>query len=196
MKKSVILLLLILLAGACISCQKPGSRPLSLFNTICAADEALAASKNGQAVVFEGRKCTSGQMLWEDFCQKADLGIPASVLCAHYHTLDPAHMSREYYEAEKDSYPRLFFYQLTYDGNAYTVTIRQSTEKEPECQERFLYLRHYTGEAPTQARFSSYEYYVLTDDPTVTWETIEAGLFSSQADAGYRHCPVYQNTFD
>lgn len=134
--------------------------------------------------------------MWDAFCRAVDSGEAASVLCAHYYTLDREHVSEEYYEEEKEHYPQLFFCRVEYDGSSFTVTIRESTEKEPETHENYRYLRHFTGDAPAQAAYSSYDYYVLTDDDTVTWEDIFYSMVSSQSDALIRHCTVYQNIME
>lgn len=196
MKKFVLMLFFILILGICVSCKKDNKPDMFLFTAVCTADEALTASKNSQVVVFEGMKCTSGNDVWNDFYQTVSQEKPASVLCAHYYVLDKDRMSKELYESLKDQYPKLLFYLLEYDGDTFTVTVRESTENKTDYRGNFKYLMHYTGEAPVHATFSSYDYYVLVDDPTATWEDIEAGMVSSVAGAGYRHCSVYQNIFD
>lgn len=196
MKKIFTILFVILMLGLCVSCKKESVREVSLFDTVCTADEALRVSKNGSAVVFEGMKCTAGDDIWDEFYQKVSRGKPATVLCAHYYVLDKENVSNALYETEKHLYPKLFFYRVEYDGEVFTVTTRESTEKESDYQEDFKYLMHYTGDASAQASFSSYECYVLVDDQTVTWDEIMAGMVSSQSDAGVKHCAVYQNTFD
>lgn len=192
MKKIFTAILVIIIPVMCVSCKTD----TSLFDTIYTADEALIASKKSSVVVFEGMKCTAGEKIWNKFYQTVSQGNPASVLCAQYYEHNKNGVSEELYEAEKDLYPMLFFYKLEYDGDTFTVTVRQSTEKEPEFEERFKYLMHYTGDAPAQASFSSYDYYVLVDDRRVTWEEIAAGMVSSQVGAGVKHCSVYRNTFD
>lgn len=192
MKRIFAAILVILISVMCVSCKTD----ISLFDTVCTADEALKESKKSSVVVMEGMKCTYGERIWNKFYQTVSKGTPASVLCAQYFELNKDGISEELYEAEKDLYPMLFFYNLEYDGDVFTVTIRQSTEKEPETEESFKYLMHYTGDAAKYASFSSYDYYVLVDDQTATWEKIEAGMLSSQADAGVRHCAVYQNILD
>ena len=192
MKKIVAMILGILIIGTCTSCTKENT----LFDRISTAEEALTASKKGSAVVFEDLKCTAGDKIWDEFYQTVCKGEAASVLCAHYYTLDKGSVSDELYEAEKDLYPMLFFYTIEYDGNKFTVTVRQSTEKEPEYEEQFKYLMHYTGDAPVLASYSSYDDYVLVDDPTVTREEIMAGIVSSQPGAGAKHYFIYRNTFD
>ncbi|MCH5191198.1 MAG: hypothetical protein J1F23_03445 [Oscillospiraceae bacterium] len=192
MKKAVVMLLSFLIIGTCASCAKENT----LFDRICTADEALKASKKDSIVVFEDLKCTSGDEIWNKFYETVSRGESASVFCAHYYTLNKDSVSKELYEVEKDLYPMLFFYTLEYDGDTFTVTVRQSTEKETEYEEQFKYLMHYTGDAPVLAKYASYDDYVLVDDPTVTREEIMAGIVSSQPGVGAKHCFVYKNTFD
>ena len=192
MKKIFAMLLSFLIIGTCASCAKENT----LFDRICTADGGLKASKNNSVVVFEDLKCTSGDKIWDEFYQTVSQGESASVLCAHYYTLDKGSVSKELYEAEKELYPMLFFYMLEYDGDIFTVTVRQSTENEPEYEESFKYLMHYTGDAPVLTSYSSYDDYVLVDDPTVTWEEIMSGIVSSQPGTGAKHYFVYRNTFD
>ena len=197
MKKAFIVLFSILILGTCVSCKTENVQDMSLFDTICTADEALEASKKGSVVVIEGMKCTAGDEIWDKFYQTVSHGKAASVLCAHYYVLDKERVTEELYEAEKDMYPMLFFDKLEYDGDMFTVTTRKSTEKEIDYEESFKYLMHYTGDAPVQANFSSYDYYVLVDDQTVTWDEIVAGMISSSSQFGawVKHHSVYQNIF-
>ena len=168
----------------------------AFWGQVCPADEALAWSKENEATVFEGMTCTSGKEVWDTFYETVTAGKPASVLCAHYYTLDPEHVSPELYAQEKDSYPRLYFYLVEYDGENFVVTTRDSREETADSQETFRYLLHFTGDTPATAVYRHYDYYVLVDDPEATWEGIEAGLFSAVAGAGYRHCMVYKDMFD
>ena len=165
----------------------------SLFQTVCTADEALALAKKTDAVVFEERGCTSGKEVWDAFYRAVSGNSPASVLCAHYYVLDRERVSEELYEEEKDQYPKLFFYLVEYDGKEFSVKTRDSTEEKPDQQETFRYLQHYTGDAPSTALYSSYDNYVLIDDPDATWDEIMAGMASSQLNAGYRHCTIYND---
>lgn len=198
MKKAFIVLFSILILGTSVSCKSENLQDMSLFDTICTADEALEASKKSSVVVIEGMKCTAGDEIWDKFYQTVSRGKSASVLCAHYYVLDKERVTEELYEAEKDMYPMLFFDKLEYDGDMFTVTTRKSTEKEIDYEESFKYLMHYTGDAPVQANFSSYDYYVLVDDQTVTWDEIVAGMISSSSQFGtwVKHHSVYQNIFD
>ena len=180
MKRGIIAALAPVLAALLISCAhtgKPDDTPEgaqsarssnALFETVCSADEALSLARDADAVIFETQGCTSGNEIWEAFYQEVLRKQPATVLCAHYYVLDRAHMSEELYESEKDQYPKLFFYLLAYDGKEFSVKIRESTLKALDYEAVFPYLLHFTGDAPPTARFSSYDYYVLVDDPSVT----------------------------
>lgn len=165
----------------------------SVFHTVCSADDALELARKSGLPVFERQGCTSGNEVWDTFFRTVSKGDPASVLCAHYYILVKEQMSEELYAKEKDKYPKLFFYLVVYDGNEYSVKVRESTVEEPDYQESFKHLLHFTGDAPSTALFSRYDNYVLVDDPSATWEKIESGMFSSVLGAGYKHCTVYRN---
>lgn len=198
MKKLSVLLLATLLLTVCTGCggKQPEVTPdTSLFDTVCSADEALAAARDSAVVVMEGLKCTSGQAVWDSFYQTVNRGEAAQVLCAEYYTLDPDHVSPELYAREKDQYPMLFFSLLEYDGDTFTVKVRQSDTEELDHQDVYPYLLHFTGDAPRRSPYSSYDTYVLVDDPTATMEGIWAGMVSSSSliATGYRHDTVFQN---
>ena len=203
MKRIVTLLLLMVSVMPLVSCSKDnmsdGSNPtyrniMTLWGTVCSADEALELSRKTDTVVFERQGCTSGNEVWDSFYQTVMSGSPATALCAHYYILEKEHMSAELYEEEKDQYPKLFFYLVEYDGKEYSVKVRESNVETLDYQETFQYLLHFTGDAPsTTALYSAYDNYVLVDDPTATMEGIWAGLISSQFGAGYKHFTVYQN---
>ncbi len=166
----------------------------SIFQTVCSADDALELARDSGLPVFEQQGCTSGNEVWDTFFQTVSKGTPASVLCAHYYVLDKERMSAELYAEEKDKYPKLFFYLVEYDGTEYSVKVRESTVEALDYEETFKYLLHFTGAAPSStALYSSYDSYVLVDDPTATWEGIWAGMVSSQFGAGYKHYTVYIN---
>lgn len=192
MKKIITMIIIavsIMMLASCAKKDKGGS--IDLFNTVLKADEALAAAKNSDTVVFEGYGISSGKDVWDSFSKKAAKGEKASVLCAFYYTLDEQNISEELYEQEKDEYPVLYFKLIEFDGQQYCVKSRDSKKAEIEREETFKYLLHFTGKCPSTAVFENYEYYVLADDNNLTWEQIEKGLFSSQLDDYIRHDMVY-----
>ena len=87
----------------------------------------------------------------------------------------------------------LVFYWVWYNGENFTVVTRLSTEEADDSQENYQYLKHYTGKMPATAVYSDYDYYVLVDDDSVTWEDIESGMVNSQSDAWIPHCSLYQD---
>ena len=163
------------------------------FETVASADEALAFAKENGFTVMENGLCTSGKEFWDTFCASVSKKIPDSAGTASYYTLDPERVSEELYEEEKDQYPQLFFTQIDYDGETFYVKTRLSTEETPESEESYKYLKHYTGKLPAGARHETYDYWVLTDDPDVTWEKIEWGMVSSQSGDWIRHKTVFTN---
>ena len=199
MKKTILVLLLAaaLLMAACAKTEKgEAPAPNALFTEVRPADEALRLAKEGgEAVVLEGLVCTAGEELMTAFYDSVSAGKPAAVLTAFYYTLDPDRVAPELYEEEKDRYPQLFFYWTAYDGDRFTVTARQSTEETPEQPRTFAHLLHLRGEYPSQLALDGYDNYVLTDDPDVTWEQIEASMVSSQSGAMIPHCAIFQTAF-
>lgn len=166
----------------------------TIFETVCSAEEALELSRKTDTVVFENQGCTSGSEIWDSFYQTVMSGSPAKVLCAHYYILDKDHISPELYEQEKDMYPTLFFSLIEYDGKEYSVKTRECSAQSLDYQNTFQHLLHFTGEAPSDtALYSSYDNYVLVDDPAATMEGIWEGLISSQYNAGYKHYIAYEN---
>ena len=198
MKRFCLLLLVLIGVAALCACsqEQAPEADKTLFNAVCDAGEAMERAQNADAVVFKGLKLVSGGKVWDAFYKAAQKGKPASVLCVNYYDIEGVNMSEELYEAEKDNYPQVFFLLLEYNGADYEITVRKSDEEALDYHETFGYLKHFTGKVPSQAAYSSYDNYVLVDDPAATWEGIEAGLVSSQADAGIKHYTVYQNTFD
>ncbi|MBO4310105.1 MAG: hypothetical protein J5856_03445 [Lachnospiraceae bacterium] len=157
-----------------------------LFNKVCSADEAYEEAKNNGVVLMDTQGSVSGRETLEQFVEKTENKEKALMLLADYYEIDKSNMSEELYESEKDNYPSLYFTLVEYDGDNYKVKTRLSSSSDIESVETFKYLRHFTGEGPETALFDTYEYYVLTDDPNVTWDEITRGWYSSQSDAGYR----------
>ncbi len=170
-----------------------GDMPPVWYEQVLSADDALALARHKNVPVIEKMQCTSGSEAWDAFYEKVRQGSSASVVIAKYYTLDKEHTAPELYEEEKDEYPMLFFYWVWYNGENFTVVTRLSSEEEDDSQVNYQYLMHYTGKMPATAIYSDYDYYVLVNDASVTWEDIESGMFSSQSDAWIPHCSLYQD---
>lgn len=153
-----------------------------------AADEnALQNAKDAGYVVMEDGDVTRGRETWLDFYEKTRQGTSASVKLAYYYTLDPERCSKQFYEAYKEDYPRLFLQALTYDGESYTL---RWNEYGTECVRSYEYLMRYSDAGYGPADNDNIQY-VLTHDNTVTWGQILNGLFSSQSGAYIDHYTVY-----
>lgn len=188
----ILVMTLVLLCASCNSARKKEVNDITLFDIVCTADEALEKAKASDTVVIGFKGCTSGSEIWDGFYERVDKGLPASVLCARYYTLDKEHVSEELYEADKDKYPQLYFFLLEYDGSTFNLKIRKSDEASVESQETYRCLLRMTGDAPKTALYESYERYVLCDDPDLTWEDIEKSMLSSVSPEFIKHCPVYE----
>ena len=143
-------------------------------------------------VVYEDGDILSGQAVWDAFAEKCESGQDASVRLGFYYTLNKAQVTEEYYEQEKDNYPLLFIQDLHYDGEIYTLSEIDDEDPTLLNHYRYRYMKRYEGEpdSPT-ASFSSYIYYVLVNDDSVTWDEIMHGMFSSQWGAYIDHRTVY-----
>lgn len=207
MKRFVPVLLCLSLMGAIASCghrnvDSPKARvsaQATKEGTPSAAptgDAQLAKYKNGDYVVLEDFKCTAGESLWQDFYKNIYTAKAASVKLIYYYTLS-GNMSKETYEQLKDEYPKCFIQELIYDGSNFTITSLSSTEKELDMSKQYKYLKKYAGEPSSPyATFSFYEYYVLVNDNTVTWEQIEHGMYSSQLGDAIDHHMVFEKLYD
>ena len=195
MKKILLILIIALSVISFCSCAREDySAQEEMFNKVMSADEALEMSMKTDTVVFEMKGCTSGQKVWDEFCAKTAKGKKASVLCANYYVLDLARISRDLYEEEKDYYPQLYFSLIEFDGKNYTVKTRKSDSEELDSEETYKFMLHFTGDAASaSAVFESYEYYILADDESLTYDQINRSMFSSRSGDYIRNCRVYTN---
>ena len=151
--------------------------------------DALEKAIEARYVVHMDGDVTNGQETWEAFLDKVENGNAASVRLAKYYTLNRESCSEEYYEANKEDYPVLYLFDLYFDGEVYTLEWKEGNK---EYARKYRYLMHYTGESPTaNAAYDTYSEYVLVNDPKVTWEDIQRGMFSSQLGDYIAHDTVY-----
>lgn len=162
----------------------------------CSADAALEWAKENDVVVFEDLTCTSGRDVWDAFYLTTQESIPASVLCAFYYTLDKNSVSSELYEEEKDNYPVLYFYYITYD-ETYNIKTRDSSLNSIDYEYNgYLYLIQYDGENPEGAKYKYFNAFVLVDYEYITWDDISHGIYGSDTNGYVEHIIVYQDLFD
>ena len=128
---------------------------------------------------------------WKEFYETTQAGIPATIHLAKYYTLDEVGVSEEYYEANKDEYPKIFLFTLCFDGEKYTITDRPGTMEDAEMVRTYPYLVKLEGKPRSAtAVFDRYEYYVLVHDETLTWSEIERRSFSSKLEDSIDYCGV------
>ena len=186
MKKYIIITVCFLMLFA-VSCKKPPEDTVkpneidikTLFNTVCTGDEAIALSKENLIPTRSGLRCVCGMEKMEEFYKNVNEKKPASILTAAY------------YGTESGIGHDLFFYYVEYDGEAFSVKVRQSDVKEPEETRTYKYLKKYTGER--QPLIRRYVEYCLVNDENVEWEDIERGMVSSQMGAWVDHVTVFSD---
>ena len=150
------------------------------FPVSMSAEEMLEKAKDEGFVVMEEFSVTNGEENWQQFYETTQKGNPAVIYLADYYTLDKQGVSEEYYEENKDEYPKIFLSSLYFDGKQYTVTERPGYVEQPEMVRTYPHLVKFEGPDSPSALFDRYEYYVLVHDKNVTWKELEWGLFSSQ----------------
>lgn len=88
-----------------------------------------------------------------------------------------------------DETPACFVHDLTFDGTQYTLAWLENGKR---MEKQYRYLKHFSGRSEVEnSTYDAYEYYVLVNDDTITWEQIWNGLISSQLDAAVEHHIVY-----
>ena len=163
------------------------------FPTTMSADEMFQKAIEEDFVVMYEFQYVNGEEKWQEFYETVQNGTPATIHLAKYYTMDEVGVSKEYYEANKDEYPKLFLLSLDFDGESYTLTERPGIMEEPERVRVYPYLVKLEGKPQSAtALFDRYEYYVLVHDETLRWSDIEHGLFSSQMGDYIDHCSVVQ----
>ena len=198
MKKAIIVMILAALL-ALTSCEirresADTKKNRELFQQLFTVEEGLEWAKTSDVVVMDNDGCISGKALWEAFFETSTRGKPASVLMAHYMTLNKERMAEEYYEQIKDEYPKLSITLLEYDGVEYTMKQRDCAKEYTGTGTVYKHLKHFAGDPPTEyakTQFDSYSFYVLLDDPELTWEEIVAASLSSYAPSTIRDYPIY-----
>ena len=176
--------------------QKPdplGAIGTTTFPTTMSAEEMLQKAIEEDFVVMQEFDFLNGEEKWKNFYETTNAGNPATITVAKYYTLDEVGVSEEYYEENKEEYPKIFFLTLSFDGETYTLTDRPGTMEEAERVSSYPYLVKFEGEPSSQsALFDRYEYYVLVHDENLTWSEIEWGMFSSQMGDHIDHRSVVQ----
>lgn len=165
MKRTMLLAAAVLLCLALTAC---GEQAPTL-------QEQLETAKAEGCVVTENGGVTAGQEAWQTFCETAWAGDDAEVRLADWH------------DGTARSTEQLAFYDLAFDGEAYTVSgnygagnpdLRTYTYSELLC------FPDQPAERPDAVSFTAY---YLADDPELTYEDIRrsetASLEADRVDA-------------
>lgn len=147
-----------------------------------AEENALLQALDAGFVVMENGEAAGGQEVWQAFQEAVQAGEPAEVWLAWYFTMDPERCAKEYYEANREDYPSIYYEHLRFDGEEFTI---RGEEDGEEYEKTYDYLRLFR-EAP-----GNYARYVLTNDATVTWDQIWNSLISSLYPSVIDHHTVY-----
>lgn len=115
---------------------------------------------------------------------------PCKIRVVHFYTIgDPSRYDPEFYESIKDDYPKMYIFELAYDGKTFSVS---HYEGEKLLCSEFKHLKKYEGNAKNDdAAFTSYVRYVLLNDDALTWDDIERGMFSSRFGDYTPHKQIY-----
>ena len=158
------------------------------------SDTALDDAINAGYVVMEDGVAAHGQDVFKSFYEDAQKGKAASVIVAHYQTLDPERCDTAYFEAFNQDYPSLNLYQLTFDGTTYTLSF---TDSGAEYTRTYEYLMKYEVSGTPLAGNTEHKrivHYALTHDATHTWEELWGSLASSASPAAIDFYPIYAET--
>jgi len=115
------------------------------FPVSMSAEEMLTKAKEEGFVVMEEFTITNGEENWQQFFETTQKGNPAVVYLADYYTLDKQGVSEEYYEENKDEYPKIFLSSLYFDGKQYIVTERPGYMERPEMVRTYPHLVKFEG---------------------------------------------------
>ena len=151
-----------------------------------AEEGALEAARAAGYVIEEDCILTDGQDAWHEFYEKTQRGEQASIHVAHYLTLDPDRTVATTYEAYKQDYPSLFIDELTYDGEKFILRTADDVRT-------YEYLMRYDISGTPLAGNTEHKQvirYVLTHDPSHTYEELFASLVSSALDAVIPHYTI------
>jgi hypothetical protein len=155
------------------------------------SDTALSDAIAAGYPVTEDGIAAHGQAAWQKFYEQTQKGKSASVIVAHYYTLNPAQCDSGYYEIFQQDYPCLYLDQLSFDGKQFTLTSSDGSTRTYE------YLMKY--ETPdysvisSQKPESSYKY-VLTHDNSYTYEELWASVTTSFYGGYIDHYTIYSES--
>ena len=155
------------------------------------SDTALTDAINAGYVVTEDGAATHGQDVWKSFYEDTQKGKAASVIVAHYQTLDPERCDTAYFEAFNQDYPSLNLYHLTFDGTSYTLSFTDSGVEYIRNYEYLMKLEASGTPLVGNTEHKRIVHYALTHDTEHTWEELWGSLASSAFPAPIDFYTIY-----
>ena len=155
------------------------------------SDTALNDAIKAGYVVMEDGVATHGLDVWKTFYEDTQKGNAASVIVAHYQTLDPERCDTAYFEAFNQDYPFLNLYRLTFDGNTYTLSFTDSGVEYTRTFEYLMKLEASGTPLVVNTEHKRIVHYALTHDTTHTWEELWGSLASSAFPAPIDFYTIY-----
>lgn len=113
-----------------------------------------------QVVITENGIQLANAEVWAEFWDATRHHIPASVRC-----MNISESSSDIYDIEFDGGE--YHYRTMRNGELWDISYR--------------YLLFFSGDAPENADYDAFEYFVLVNDSSVTWEQIQRSYISSQS---------------
>ena len=154
-------------------------------------DTALTDAINAGYVVMEDGAATHGQDVWKSFFEDTQKGKAASVIVAHYQTLDPERCDTAYFEAFNQDYPSLNLYHLAFDGTSYTLSFTDSGVEYIRNYEYLMKLEASGTPLVGNTEHKRIVHYALTHDTEHTWEELWGSLASSAFPAPIDFYTIY-----
>ena len=155
------------------------------------SDTALTEAINAGYVVMEDGAATHGQDVWKSFYEDAQKGKAASVIVAHYQTLDPVRCDTAYFEVFNQDYPSLNLYHLAFDGTTYTLSFTDSGVAYIRTYEYLMKLEASGTPLVGNTEHKRIVHYALTHDTEHTWEELWGSLASSAFPAPIDFYTIY-----
>lgn len=147
---------------------RTGLIPLNELPEVYNAEQAMIDG----CFVTEDGTARENKELFQDFAVCSWNGIPGVIRTVNWHYGEDSRWS---------------VYDLSFDGNMYTLTTLENTYT-------FRYLKQFTGEKAWEgADHDAFDYYVLVNDNTVTFEDIMTGKLDMSDWKNPAHWTVYAN---
>lgn len=147
---------------------RTGLIPLNELPEVYSGEQAMI---DGCFVTADG-VARENKELFQEFVVSSWNGMPGVIRTVNWHYGEDSHWS---------------VYDLSFDGNMYTLTTLENIYT-------FRYLKQFTGEKAWEgADHDAFDYYVLVNDNTVTFEDIMTGKLDMSDSQNPAHWTVYAN---